>query len=106
MRGCRGDFGDISEIRLQDGEGDRAEDGERKRRMHSALSGTCCSFNRLPDNIWSLIKYANNVLSGDKGNREINPETMHENKKIKMREWVEGFLFLIKLFQKIKLKQN
>lgn len=63
--------------------GIRVEDGERKRWMHSALSETCCSFNWLPDNIWSLIKYANDVLSRDKGNREINPETMHENKPIK-----------------------
>jgi len=62
---------------MQDEEGDRVKDYERKRWMHSALSGTCCSFNWLPDNIWSLIKYANYVLSRDKKNREINPDTVH-----------------------------
>lgn len=52
-------------------------------------------------NTWSLIKYANDALSRDTGNREINPDTTHENKRVGKR-----FPLWIKLFQKIKLKQN
>lgn len=40
----------------------------RKRWVCTVLSRTGCYSNKLPDNIESLIKYANEVLSGERWN--------------------------------------